>query len=291
MAGLPGHPVPPLTGRYHKLLVGDSERSRNQCPLYHRRGDLAFVRPRQRAQPVRRSGTEMRLHIRVHRSLDRCRVSDHMPRRFLQGVRQKPGRSCRGSLSKLRGNLDPAHPTFGFHSATTGLQPRSAARDPKGGGGAASFAEGMKACPQLQTVNISRNSIGEAGAASFAEGMKACPQLRTVDISINNVGEAGAASFAEGMKACPQLQTVDISGNRIGSAGAASFAEGMKACPQLHTVGISRNSIGLTGAASFAEGMKACPQLQTVDISSNSIGEAGAASFAEGMKACPQLQS
>eukprot|EP00968_Pinguiococcus_pyrenoidosus_P024987 scaffold5297_cov153-Pinguiococcus_pyrenoidosus.AAC.1 len=37
-----------------------------------------------------------------------------MPRRFLQGVRQKPGRSCRGSLGKLRGNLDPAHPTFGL---------------------------------------------------------------------------------------------------------------------------------------------------------------------------------
>ena len=64
------------------------------------------------------------------------------------------------------------------------------------------LADGLKCCPNLQTLYLSWNSIGDDGAKTLADGLidKHCP---TLDLSWNSIGDDGANALID--KHCPTL--------------------------------------------------------------------------------------
>ena len=160
-----------------------------------------------------------------------------------------------------------------------------------GGDGAKALTDCLKHCPNLQTLNLRSNSIGDNGAKALADGLKHCPNLQTLNLRSNSIGDDGAKALVDGLKHCPILQTLDLMWNSIGDDGAKALADGLKHCPNLQTLNLVQNSIGDNGAKALADGLKHCPNLQTLDLMINSIGDDGAKALADGLKHCPNLQT
>ena len=160
-----------------------------------------------------------------------------------------------------------------------------------GDDGAKALADCLKHCPNLQTLDLRYNSVGDNGAKALADGLKHCPNLQTLDLWYNSVGDDGAKALADGLKHCPNLQTLDLRSNSIGDDGAKALADGLKHCPNLQTLKLGFNSVGDNDAKALADGLKHCPNLQTLDLRSNSIGDDGAKALADGLKHCPNLQT
>ena len=82
-------------------------------------------------------------------------------------------------------------------------------------------------------MDLEWNSIGDDGAKALADGLKHCPELQTLNLEWNSIGADGAKALADGLKNWPDLQTLNLKRNRIGADGAKALCDGLSHCPDL----------------------------------------------------------
>ena len=153
------------------------------------------------------------------------------------------------------------------------------------------LAESLKYCLNLKTLNLGENAIGEYGAKALADSLKHCPNLQTLELWSNMIGVEGAKVIADALKHCPDFNELDLRNNSIGDDGAKALAIGLRCCPSLQTLYLAKNCIGDNGAKAIGDALKHCPDLKTLDLNSNSIGDDGAKVLAVGLRHCPSLQT
>ena len=147
--------------------------------------------------------------------------------------------------------------------------------------------EGLKYSLKLQTLKLSSvflaRSFGDNSAKALADGLRHCPNLQTLNLGGNSIGDDGAKALADGLKHCSSLQTLNLGLNIIGDDGAKALADGVKHCPNLQTLNLELNSIGDDGVRALADGLKHCSNLQTLNLGGNRIGDYGAKALADGL--------
>ena len=72
---------------------------------------------------------------------------------------------------------------------------------------------------------LGRNGLGSAGLIALAPGLRARPQLRTLDLRSNGIGDDGVAALvAPGEGVLPALDELVLFNNQVSDAGCSALA-------------------------------------------------------------------
>ena len=95
-----------------------------------------------------------------------------------------------------------------------------------GSEGAASLSRCFNKWQNLQSLSLGHCQIYSITA--FADGLKYCNNLQTLDLDHNNIGTEGAIALANGLKYCCSLYRLLLIGNPIEDAGAIELFQILK---------------------------------------------------------------
>ena len=101
-----------------------------------------------------------------------------------------------------------------------------------GSEGAASLSRCLNKWQNLLHLSLGHCQINSLTA--FADGLKYCNNLQTLDLDYNNIGTEGAIALANGLKYCCSLYRLLLTGNPIEDAGAIELFKVLKHVKCIH---------------------------------------------------------
>ncbi len=153
------------------------------------------------------------------------------------------------------------------------------------GGGLVDVANALKFC-NLQVLVLNDVKIEFDGAKALSLALEHCINLQTLHLSENHMNQEISETFTSGLKFCKNLTTLILNHNKISPRAAARLSK----CLQLGTMQhlfLWKCNIDSKGCIALAVGLRYCSKLKKLDLNRNEIDRDGARALADELVQIP----
>lgn len=150
--------------------------------------------------------------------------------------------------------------------------------------GLAEITTALRACPQLEELDLASNNIGLMGCIALREMMRGwgMSSLKRLNLSYNAIGDEELQTLAAGL-ANTALEELSITGNNLltgaGLRSLSTFLQSESCC--LRSLVALGNAFGDEGAVALADGLAGNKSLERLYFDSSGITDVGRAAFSK----------
>lgn len=142
-------------------------------------------------------------------------------------------------------------------------------------GSAPFFAQAYTALgASLREVRMVQNGIRMEGIAALAKGLRACPNLETLDLQDNTAAYSGSRAIASSLKAWPNLKHLNLSDCLLRPKGALAIANALLegANTKLESLKLQSDEVDVKAVNILADAVKVyLKSLSVVELNGNRV--------------------